>query len=147
MAAVPTRTPTHTRHCECAPFGILCDSRHALCSEDGSFEMLKLLLLLLGYGVLVASSIGNDTAEHGSTEEAGHGSEEDRCNTHEPFNSEVHIAKVEFERVQTLFVVTVFIMVVVLAKLGKLAIMNTFIIVDLFNLHSVASQVDASCCL
>ena len=35
------------------------------------------------------------------------------------FASEVHVAKLEFERVEVVFVVSVFIMVVVLAKLGK----------------------------
>lgn len=35
------------------------------------------------------------------------------------FASEVHVAKLEFERVETVLVVSLFIMVVVLAKLGK----------------------------
>ena len=42
----------------------------------------------------------------------------------ESFNSDVHIAKLEFERVQTLVIVTVFIMVVVLAKLGKCCVVS-----------------------
>ena len=46
---------------------------------------------------------------------------QNKCVKHEePFRSDVHIAKVEFERVQTLIIVTIFIMVVVLAKLGEL---------------------------
>ena len=86
--------------------------------------MFKLILLLIGSQVLLASSADDATTTHmnetghGSMEEPGHGTE-GKCNVHEPFNSNVHIAKFEFERVQTLFVVTVFIMVVVLAKMGK----------------------------
>ncbi len=37
----------------------------------------------------------------------------------EAFASEVHVAKLEFKRVETVFVVAVFIMVVVVAKLGE----------------------------
>ena len=86
--------------------------------------MFKLILLLIISQVLLASTADaattnvNETGD-GSTEEPGHGSEEDKCSTHEPFDSSVHIAKLDFERIQTLFIVTVFIMVVVLAKLGK----------------------------
>ena len=51
-------------------------------------------------------------------------SENDTCKPSEShdesFNSEIHVAKFEFERVQTLVIVTLFIMVVVLAKLGKI---------------------------
>ena len=87
--------------------------------------MFKLLLLLLVCRVLPGSLVGAATTNGsdsgaGSREEPGHSSEEDNCNTHEPFNSNVHIARLEFERVQTIFIVTVFILVVVLAKLGKL---------------------------
>ena len=35
-----------------------------------------------------------------------------------PFNSEVHVATVDFERVQVILIVTLFIMIVILAKLG-----------------------------
>lgn len=90
--------------------------------------MFKLLLLLLVYQVLSGSLVGAATANGSDSgagsreehEEPGHSSEEDNCNTHEPFNSNVHIARLEFERVQTIFIVTVFILVVVLAKLGEL---------------------------
>ena len=85
---------------------------------------LSLTLLLIGTQVLLASSLDsttnatvNDTG-HGSMEEETH--EVDKCAEHEEnFASDVHIAKLEFERLQTLFIVTIFIMVVVLAKLGK----------------------------
>ena len=44
-----------------------------------------------------------------------------KCPSHEPspFNSDVHIAKFEFERVQTIFIILIFITVVVLAKMGE----------------------------
>ena len=38
---------------------------------------------------------------------------------HEEFDSSVHLARVEFERVETIFVILVFIMVVVVAKMCK----------------------------
>jgi hypothetical protein len=85
--------------------------------------MFKLLLLLVVCQVLPGSLVDAATAngnDSGAGEEAGHGSEEDKCNTHEPFNSNVHIARLEFERVQTIFIVAVFILVVILAKLGEL---------------------------
>ena len=44
-----------------------------------------------------------------------------RPGSHErSFNSEVHVATVDFERVQVILIVTLFIMIVVLAKLGGL---------------------------
>lgn len=91
------------------------------------------IFLLIGLQLSLVSSSDNvtttasvtgvlNTTDHESTEEPGHGEREenDRCKEdEEAFRSEVHIAKVEFERVQTVFIVTVFIMVVVLAKLGN----------------------------
>ena len=50
----------------------------------------------------------------GCTEEDVRGGEEEK-----EFDSEVHIARLEFERVETIFTILVFIMVVVLAKMGK----------------------------
>ena len=86
----------------------------------------NLPLLLLVIYLSFVSSLDNATTTSatvnetsvGSTEETGH---IDKCeSTEETFSSEVHIAKFEFERVQTLFIVTLFILVVVLAKLGKM---------------------------
>ena len=43
------------------------------------------------------------------------------CEPHdEPaFDSNVHVARLEFERVQTIFIVSMFIIIVVIAKMGK----------------------------
>ena len=64
-------------------------------------------------GCFASDAVGgstNDTTLKPSGEKQSHD---------ESFNSDIHIAKLEFERVQTLVIVTVFIMVVVLAKLGE----------------------------
>ena len=88
--------------------------------------MLKLTLLLIGSQVLLASSVDAATTNVNETDDVstGYSSEGDKCSTHEPFDSNVRITRLEFERVQTLFIVTVFIMVVVLAKLGKVHIVR-----------------------
>ncbi len=43
------------------------------------------------------------------------------CESHgeRPFDSSVHVARVDLERVQVLLIVTIFIMIVVIAKLGE----------------------------
>ena len=57
--------------------------------------------------------------DHAATEE--HAKEGSECEDEEhQFDSQVRLARVEFERVETIFVVLVFIMVVVLAKMCKL---------------------------
>lgn len=59
----------------------------------------------------VADHLENSTEAH-TTEAKCHG-EDGR-----EFNSDVKVARFEFERVETIFVILVFIMVVVLAKMG-----------------------------
>ena len=86
---------------------------------------LCLLLLLVGSQFLFSSSADDATTnitmtetDHGPMDESKH--VEDKCAEHEEsFDSQVRIYRLEFERVQTLIIITVFIMVVVLAKLGK----------------------------
>ena len=108
-----------------------------------------MLWLILSSQLLLASSTDNATCTI-NVNETDHGSMEDECHTEEEsFSSKVHIAKVDIERVQTLLIVTMFIMVVVLAKLGMVQfrpIQTTFISVYVLA-HSMASQMDASCLL
>ncbi len=118
--AVIRWTPTHIRLGKCALFGILNAYKPLLSSTAYSKrggKMFKLLLLLVVCQVLPGSLVDAATA---NGNDSGTGEEEDKCNTHEPFNSNVHIARLEFERVQTIFIVAVFILVVILAKLGEL---------------------------
>lgn len=92
----------------------------------GRYSLLRSLAFLLIVSQLSLATTSENAAPndanstgHGSMEESSHG--KNKCEKHEePFNSDVHIAKVELERVQTLIIVTVFIMVVVLAKLGEM---------------------------
>ncbi len=46
--------------------------------------------------------------------------EESQSHGERPFNSDVHVATVDLERVQVILIVTLFIMIVVVAKLGKI---------------------------
>lgn len=62
--------------------------------------------------------------QHANSSEESHGEEKDRCEAREEreevmFDSTVRVARFEFHRVQTIFIILVFIMVVVLAKMGK----------------------------
>ncbi len=84
------------------------------------------LCLLLALLTPVASQSGeNSTAvteerEENSTEDSHHEEVEDKCEEEEvEFDSTVRIARFEFHRVETIFIILVFIMVVVLAKMGK----------------------------
>lgn len=92
---------------------------------DRSSLLCGLVVVFIVSQLSLATSLENtvtndvNSTDHGAMNEPSH--KEDKCEKHEePFRSAVHIAKVEFERVQTLIIVTVFIMVVVLAKLGEL---------------------------
>ena len=62
---------------------------------------------------------GNSTTERVSHTEKPHTGSGICDSQHEEFDSSVHLARVEFERVETIFVVLVFIMVVVVAKMCK----------------------------
>ena len=65
---------------------------------------------------------GNDSGSGEETAETAKHEEEDKCRKHHEegeFDSSVRIARFEFERVETIFIILVFIMVVVLAKMGE----------------------------
>jgi len=67
-----------------------------------------------------SSLVGYTTEGSHSEVEAKH-EENSKCGDveHEEFDSQVRLARVEFRRVETIFVVLMFIMVVVLAKMCK----------------------------
>ena len=101
---------------EAAPLCRKMDRSSLLCGLAVVFTVSQLPL-----ATSLENNVANDmnSTDHGAMNEPSH--DEDKCVKHEePFRSDVHIAKVEFERVQTLIIVTIFIMVVVLAKLGEL---------------------------
>lgn len=60
------------------------------------------------------------TTENVGHTEKPHGEESNCAPEHQEFDSSVRLARVEFERVQTIFVILVFIIVVVVAKMCKL---------------------------
>lgn len=94
-----------------------------LCRKmDRSSLLCGLVIVFIVSQLSLATSLESTAANDVNSTDRGESSrEEDKCMKHEePFKSDVHIAKVEFERVQTLIIVTIFIMVVVLAKLGEL---------------------------
>jgi hypothetical protein len=67
------------------------------------------------------SSHGEEVRHAARTPELPPGcTEEDMGEEEEEFDSAVHIARLEFHRVETIFTILVFIMVVVLAKMGEL---------------------------
>ena len=64
-----------------------------------------------------STTVENREHEEGSS---GNGSDREGCPEEErEFDSDIRLARVEFERVETIFVILVFIMVVVLAKMSK----------------------------
>ena len=68
----------------------------------------------------VSSGDGHDNAsEPFHEEEEDKCMEEDESDLESVFDSTVRIARVEFHRVETIFIILVFIIVVVVAKMGK----------------------------
>ena len=65
---------------------------------------------------VTAGSHGNSSETEGSHEEEPGECEEE---SETEFDSTVRVARFEFHRVQTIFIILVFIIVVVLAKMGK----------------------------
>jgi len=95
----------------CTEFPSYCPSRPETATELDSSNDSEAIALDGG-------SAGGDGGV-ASQEEAS--VEKSSCTPHEerPFDSEVHIAALEFARVETIFIILVFIIVVVLAKMGK----------------------------
>ena len=91
---------------------------------------LSLLVLVVFSASSLLPSPGNAALDltaacpslEGNSSEEGHLlEEEDECVKEEerPFDSSVRIARLEFHRVETIFIILVFIVVVVLAKMCK----------------------------
>jgi len=94
------------------------------------WESVLLSLLLIGT-LASLSKAGNGTqnftlvsgsGEHGTESEEVHEGEEGPCQQEmeRAFDSEVRIARVDFEKVRVPMIVTLFIVVVVVAKMSKL---------------------------
>ena len=90
--------------------------------------LLALCFVLLALLPSVAAQEENNSTgpprndQHANSSDESHEEEEkDRCEAREEvmFDSTVRVARFEFHRVQTIFIILVFIMVVVLAKMGK----------------------------
>ncbi len=76
--------------------------------------------VLLAVTSLLCFGSSGAVGEAGGTQGGGNGTQRKECHEeNRTFDSQVRLAGVEFERVDTIFIVLMFIMVVVLAKMGK----------------------------
>ena len=88
--------------------------------------MLTLLVLASLEALKPAEgSTGNETGGDGPLTTGESSERDDPCEKEErSLDSEVNVASLNFDELQTVLVVTIFVMVVVVAKLGKLPFSN-----------------------